>query len=117
MKEFWTAAVTLLAGIFALVGLARWRRTRQERRAALRPGDIVFVRTPDRKRLIARVISRGASHFWIELAPGDARWWVPAASVEPVSPVVSERMEADERISHITARRASAARRGGREWA
>jgi hypothetical protein len=72
-----------------LVGvLAAWRaslraRVKDEQRKALKPGSVVLVRTPDRKQLVATVLSRGASHFWIELMPGDARWWVPATAVEP----------------------------------
>jgi len=77
------------AVIFMFIGaLAVWRgsvraRVRVEQRALLQPGSVVLVRTPDRKQLVATVLSRGASHFWIELAPGDARWWVPATAVEP----------------------------------
>ena len=78
--------------VFVLLGLAgalvAWRasvrsRIRREQRDALHPGSVVLVHTPDRKKLVATVLSRGPSHFWIELAPGDARWWVPVTAVEP----------------------------------
>jgi hypothetical protein len=77
------------AVIAVLVGLLTWRATARERArrdrppAALEPGSLVLVRTPDRKQLVATVLSRGPSHFWIELMPGEARWWVPATAVEP----------------------------------
>lgn len=104
MTEIWTAAVTLAAGMLGAFVFARSRRARRERHAALGPGDLVFVTTPDRKRLIARVIARGKSHFWIELTPGDARWWVPATAVEAVPEDVCERFEGYARISRITRR-------------
>lgn len=59
-------------------------RRRREKREALGPGSLVLVRTPDRKTLLAKVQSRGPSHFWIELLPGDTRFWVPASAVKPV---------------------------------
>ena len=68
--------------------LIAWRlsvraRVKREQREALQPGSVVLVHTPDRKKLVATVLSRGPSHFWIELPPGDARWWVPVTAVEP----------------------------------
>jgi len=77
--------ILLLAGSG---GLAAWRmsvraRIKREQREALHPGSVVLVHTPDRKKLVATVLSRGPSHFWIELPPGDARWWVPVTAVEP----------------------------------
>jgi type II secretory pathway pseudopilin PulG len=78
--------------VIFVVGLASalvaWRmsvrsRVRREQRDALRAGSVVLVHTPDRKKLVATVLSRGPSHFWIELPPGDARWWVPVTAVEP----------------------------------
>ncbi len=75
--------------VVGLVGaLIAWRtsvraRVKREQREALHPGSVVLVHTPDRKKLVATVLSRGPSHFWIELAPGDARWWVPVTAVEP----------------------------------
>ena len=85
MTALGTAVILLLVG-----ALTAWRgtvraRVKVEQRAQLQPGSVVLVRTPDRKRLVATVLSRGASHFWIELMPGDARWWVPASAVEPAS--------------------------------
>jgi hypothetical protein len=76
-------SVVALALTAVVWGFVRQRALGRARIEALGPGAIVFVRTPDRQRLLARVISRGPSHFWIELAPGDARWWVPATAVEP----------------------------------
>jgi hypothetical protein len=82
MTAIWIAAVVLVSGV--VIGLIVSRRAVQKGRLdALGPGDIVFVCTPDRQRLLARVIARGPSHFWIELSPGDARWWVPVTAVEP----------------------------------
>jgi hypothetical protein len=83
MTVLGTGVIVFLAGL-----LAAWRsqvraRVRQVQRDALQPGSVVLVRTQDRKQLVATVLSRGTSHFWIELAPGDARWWVPATAVTP----------------------------------
>jgi hypothetical protein len=90
MTAIWIAAVVVLAGV--VIGFIVSRRAvRQGRIDALGPGDIVIVCTPDRVRLLARVIARGPSHFWIELSPGDARWWVPATAVEPASKRSSRR--------------------------
>ncbi len=76
------AIVTLVFVVVVLV--LRCRRARQQARIdALGPGALVLVRTQDGVRLLARVISRGPSHFWIQLSPGDARWWVPSTAVEP----------------------------------
>jgi hypothetical protein len=76
------AMVTLV--LVAVVRLFMRRRSRlQARIDALGPGALVFVRTLDGERLLARVISRGPSHFWIQLWPGDARWWVPSTAVVP----------------------------------
>jgi hypothetical protein len=70
--------------LVVLVRLFVRRRSRlQARIDALGPGALVFVRTLDGERLLARVISRGPSHFWIQLWPGDARWWVPSTAVVP----------------------------------
>lgn len=84
MRVLGTAVIALLL----LCGTAwrSWRRARAVRRkkhAELQPGSLVLVRTPDRKTLVATVRSRGPSHFWIELLPGDTRFWVPASAVEP----------------------------------
>jgi hypothetical protein len=85
MNAFGLVATMTVLGVALAFG-ARWRRAlRRARLRALAPGAIVIVRTPDRRRLVARVVSRGPSHFWIELPPGDARWWVPSTAVEPAS--------------------------------
>src|ERR1051325_3676586 len=76
----WAVVIGALSALICLVWLRRVAR--RARIDALGPGALVWVRPPDRKQLLARVLSRGPSHFWIELAPGDARWWVPAAPVE-----------------------------------
>jgi hypothetical protein len=86
MTGLGTVAVILLLGLAG--GFVAWRlsiraRVKREQREALHPGSVVLVHTPDRKKLVATVLSRGPSHFWIELAPGDARWWVPVTAVEP----------------------------------
>ncbi len=57
-------------------------RTQREGARKLEPGSLVLVHTPDHQTLVATVSSRGASHFWIELLPGETRW-VPATAVEP----------------------------------
>lgn len=72
-----------LAGAFVAWRLSVRARVKREQRDALHPGSVVLVHTPDRKKLVATVLSRGPSHFWIELPPGDARWWVPVTAVEP----------------------------------
>jgi hypothetical protein len=83
MSSFGWVAMLVAFGVMAGLG-AWWRRAvRRARVEALAPGALVRVRTPDGCRLLARVVSRGPSHFWIELPPGDARWWVPATAVEP----------------------------------
>ena len=86
MTGLGTVVVILLLGLAG--GFIAWRvsiraRIKREQREALHPGSVVLVHTPDRKKLVATVLSRGPSHFWIELAPGDARWWVPVTAVEP----------------------------------
>ena len=105
MIELWTVVVTVLAGSVLFL---RMRALRRKRRAELSAGALVFVCTPDKKRLIARILSRGVSHAWIELAPGDARWWVPASALEPVPPFLAERLER-ERVASIGIRAARAA--------
>jgi len=72
-----------LAGAFVAWRMSVRARIKREQRDALHPGSVVLVHTPDRKKLVATVLSRGPSHFWIELPPGDARWWVPVTAVEP----------------------------------
>lgn len=106
------AAVALTAGIAGVLGLGRVRSARRARRAALSAGALVFVCTSDNKRLIARILSRGAQHFWIELAPGDARWWVPASAIEPMPEFLAERLER-ERVAHLGAHGVRRANRGG----
>ena len=81
-------SVVIVISLGLLSGFVAWRfsvraRVKREQREALHPGSVVLVHTPDRKKLVATVLSRGPSHFWIELAPGDARWWVPVTAVEP----------------------------------
>lgn len=93
MTDLWTTAVTMAAGLAGVLGALRMRAARRARRAALSVGALVFVSTPDKRRLIARILSCGASHYWIELAPGDARWWVPASAVEPVPKFLAARLE------------------------
>jgi|SRR5689334_19793104 hypothetical protein len=83
MTGLGTAVVVFLVGAFVLWRTTVRARVRREQREALQPGSVVYVRTPDRKMMVATVLSRGPSHFWIELLPGDARWWVPATAVEP----------------------------------
>lgn len=72
-----------LAGLLVAWRMSMRARIKREQRDALHPGSVVLVHTPDRKKLVATVLSRGPSHFWIELPPGDARWWVPVNAVEP----------------------------------
>jgi hypothetical protein len=72
-----------LAGVLVAWRVSVRSRIKREQRDALHPGSVVLVHTPDRKKLVATVLSRGPSHFWIELPPGDARWWVPVTAVEP----------------------------------
>ena len=72
--------------VLFLLGVT-WRalsKLRGQRAGArqLEPGSLVLVHTPDHQTLVATVSSRGASHFWIELLPGETRW-VPATAVEP----------------------------------
>jgi len=113
-------AVILLVVVVGGTAYVQSHGARQKRQAALDVGAIVFVRTPDRKRLIARVIARGPSHFWIELAPGDARWWVPATAVEPAPARVVEQAMKRDRVSRVSARAQSGVRFSGgrgREWA
>lgn len=74
--------VLLLACGAALRALVQAVR-RRDKRDELSPGSVVLVRTPERKTLLATVRSRGPSHFWIELPPADARFWVPASAVRP----------------------------------
>jgi hypothetical protein len=86
MNGLGSVAVVIFLGL--LSSLVAWRlsvraRVKREQRDALHPGSVVLVHTPDRKKLVATVLSRGPSHFWIELPPGDARWWVPVTAVEP----------------------------------
>ncbi|HTQ02624.1 MAG TPA: hypothetical protein VMI54_02165 [Polyangiaceae bacterium] len=89
MISLWMAAVLLSIGLVAAWLFSARRAERQRRRESLRPGSIVLVHTPDHKELVAQVISRGPSHFWIELEPGDTRWWVPVTAVDPApKPVV-----------------------------
>ncbi len=83
MTGLGTAVVVLLVGALIIWRTSVRARIRREQREALQPGSVVYVRTPDRKMMVATVLSRGPSHFWIELLPGDARWWVPATAVEP----------------------------------
>jgi hypothetical protein len=83
MTGLGTAVVVFLVGAFIIWRTSVRARVRREQREALQPGSVVYVRTPDRKMMVATVLSRGPSHFWIELLPGDARWWVPATAVEP----------------------------------
>jgi hypothetical protein len=114
MIELWTAVVTVLAGSLAGILLLRARAARRRRRVELSEGALVFVCTPDKKRLIARILSRGSSHAWIELAPGDARWWVPASAIEPVPKCLAARLEREraERL-HAGAGRAVIPRAAG----
>jgi hypothetical protein len=113
MTELWTAVVTVLVGLLGLVLLLLNRAARRKRTAELPAGALVFVLTPDKKRLIARILSRGTSHAWIELAPGDARFWVPASALEPVPAFLAERLER-ERVASICGRGAGAASTRGR---
>ncbi|HEV8549900.1 MAG TPA: hypothetical protein VGQ57_12745 [Polyangiaceae bacterium] len=84
MERLWSFWCLLAFGGGILLGWALERqRSRQARRETLRPGAFVLVNTGDGKRVVARVLSRGVSHYWIELPPGGARWWVPVAAVEP----------------------------------
>jgi len=100
MTELWTVAVAVLAVLLGIVLLGRSGVVRRRRRTELAAGALVFVCTPDKKRLIARILSRGPSHAWIELAPGDARFWVPASAVEPVPAFLAERLER-ERVASV----------------
>jgi hypothetical protein len=89
MMSLWTAAVAFSVGAFAAWVWSSLRADRQRRRAALGRGSIVLVRTPDHQQLVARVLSRGPSHFWLELEPGDTRCWVPETAVDPApEPIV-----------------------------
>lgn len=89
MISLWTAAVVLFLSALGTWVWSAQRFERERRRGELRRGSIVLVRTPDHKQLVARVISRGPSHFWIEIEPGDTRWWVPETAVDPAPmPVV-----------------------------
>ena len=84
MERLWSLIVGLLFGVLAIVtGHVVRQRGQRARLERLTAGAIVFVHAGDGQRLIARVLSRGVSHFWIELPPGDARWWVPISAVEP----------------------------------
>ncbi len=86
MERWWSlvAALAFAVGAFVSAWIQR-RRTRRLRRDSLKPGAIVLVNLGDGTQLVARILSRGVSHFWIELPPGDARWWVPVSAVEPAS--------------------------------
>lgn len=89
MVSGWTAAVAFAIGVLMTWAWSAYRFERRARHAALGRGSIVLVRTPDRRHLVARVLSRGPSHFWIELEPGDTRCWVPETAVDPApEPVV-----------------------------
>jgi hypothetical protein len=89
MISWWTVAVAFSLGGFTTWAWSSYRFDRQTRRAALCRGSIVLVRTPDHKQLVARVLSRGPSHFWLELEPGDTRCWVPETAVDPApEPIV-----------------------------
>src|SRR4051812_5121689 len=112
MTELWIAIVVAI-GMAGVVLLVQARAGRRARRAALAVGALVFVCTPDKKRLVARIISRGASHCWIELAPGDARWWVPASAIEPVPRFLAERIER-ERVAKLGERAGRGASGHGR---
>lgn len=83
MTALGTAVIVVIVTLVAVWRTSTLARSKREQREALQPGSVVLVRTPDRKMLVATVLSRGPSHFWIELMPGDARWWVPATAVEP----------------------------------
>jgi len=83
MAALGTAVIALVVGFLAWRAVARERVRPERPPASLEPGSLVLVRTPDHKQLVATVLSRGPSHFWIELMPGEARWWVPATAVEP----------------------------------
>ena len=76
----------MAAFVSFLFGVTRrtWSKLRSQRDGTrqLEPGSLVLVHTPDHQTLVATVSSRGASHFWIELLPGETRW-VPATAVEP----------------------------------
>lgn len=72
--------VSFLLGV-SLRALSKLR-SRRGATPRLEPGSLVLVHTPDHQTLVATVSSRGASHFWIELLPGETRW-VPATAVEP----------------------------------
>jgi hypothetical protein len=91
----------LAAFVSFLLAVTRrtWTKLRAQRDGtrALEPGSLVLVHTPDHQTLVATVSSRGASHFWIELLPGETRW-VPATAVEP----------APERTPHPTLERSVA---------
>lgn len=84
MDRLWSLLAGLAFGVLAIVAWQVQRRRVQRARVnRLKAGAIVFVLAGDGQRLVARVLSRGVSHFWIELPPGDARWWVPVSAVEP----------------------------------
>jgi hypothetical protein len=83
MTALGTAVTVLVLGCFVAWRATARERVKREQLEALEPGAFVLVRTPDHKQLLARVLSRGPSHFWIELMPGETRWWVPASAVEP----------------------------------
>src|SRR4051794_12292364 len=76
----------LAAFVSFLLGVTRrtWSKLRSRRDGTrqLEAGSLVLVHTPDHQTLVATVSSRGASHFWVELLPGETRW-VPATAVEP----------------------------------
>jgi hypothetical protein len=84
MERLWSLIVGLVLGVLSVVTWqVQRRRAERARLERLKPGAVVFVHAGDGKRLVARILSRGVSHFWIELPPGDARWWVPVSAVEP----------------------------------
>jgi hypothetical protein len=106
MAALGTAVIAILMGLLAWRASARERTRRERPPAALEPGSLVLVRTPDQKQLVATVLSRGASHFWIELTPGEARWWVPATAVEPATEdAKSELVSGDDTMIRRTLRR------------
>lgn len=106
MAALGTAVIAVLIGLLAWRASARERMRRERPPTALEPGSLVLVRTPDQKRLVATVLSRGPSHFWIELMPGDARWWVPATAVEPApEEATSDLVSGDDTMIRRTLRR------------
>lgn len=106
MAALGTAVIGLLLGCLFVWRSSTRERARRDRPAVLEPGSLVLVRTPDHKQLVATVLSRGPSHFWIELMPGDARWWVPATAVEPApDDGTAELVSSDDTMIRRTLRR------------